>query len=138
MKKNNPKISLLVYDKGVQLIFHSADRGFPNVGLDISLNYGFWILCSGVARIYSGFRFYELHLSPLIACGEGVGGGVLVPHNTGKCCSSIIIKDIKNLIIITDSSEENIPTPEELGYPTDFFEKTVEKWQCEVLDNPSC
>ena len=34
-----------------------------------------------VAR-YSGFRFYEVHLSPLIACGEGVGGGVLVPHNT--------------------------------------------------------
>jgi hypothetical protein len=24
-------------------------------------------------------------LSPLIACGEGVGGGVLVPHNIGKC-----------------------------------------------------
>ena len=42
------------------------------------------------------------------------------------------------VIIITDSSEENIPTPEELGYPTDFFEKTVEKWQGEVLDNPSC
>ncbi|MTJ32739.1 hypothetical protein FJR37_25025 [Aphanizomenon sp. UHCC 0183] len=37
--------------------------------------------------IYSGFRSYEVHLSPLIACGEGVGGGVLVPHNTGKCCS---------------------------------------------------
>ena len=35
---------------------------------------------------YSGFRSYEVHLSPLIACGEGVGGGVLVPHNTGKCC----------------------------------------------------
>jgi hypothetical protein len=25
-------------------------------------------------------------LSPLLACGEGVGGGVLVPHNIGKCC----------------------------------------------------
>ena len=31
---------------------------------------------------YSGFRSYEVHLSPLIACGEGVRGGVLVPHNT--------------------------------------------------------
>jgi len=35
---------------------------------------------------YSGFRSYEVHLSPLIACGEGVGGGVLVPHNRWKCC----------------------------------------------------
>jgi hypothetical protein len=26
-------------------------------------------------------------LSPLIACGEGVGGGVIVPHNIGKCCN---------------------------------------------------
>jgi len=25
-------------------------------------------------------------LSPLLACGEGVGGGVFVPHNIGKCC----------------------------------------------------
>jgi len=29
-------------------------------------------------------------LSPLLACGEGVGGGVLVPHNIGKCCKSRI------------------------------------------------
>ena len=38
---------------------------------------------------YSGFRSYDVHLSPLIACGEGVGGGVFVPHNTGKCCMKI-------------------------------------------------
>jgi len=28
---------------------------------------------------YSDFQSYKVHLSPLIACGEGVGGGVLVP-----------------------------------------------------------
>ncbi len=39
-----------------------------------------------ILYIYSGFRSYEVHLSPLIACGEGVGGGVLIPHNTWKCC----------------------------------------------------
>jgi tetratricopeptide (TPR) repeat protein len=31
-------------------------------------------------------------LSPLIACGERVGGGVLVPHNIGKCCIDLIKK----------------------------------------------
>jgi hypothetical protein len=39
---------------------------------------------------YSGFRSYEVHLSPLIAPHRlrgGVGGGVFVPHNTGKCCN---------------------------------------------------
>lgn len=36
-------------------------------------------------------------------------------------------------IIISDSSEETIPTPEELGYPADFFEKTVGKWEGEIL-----
>jgi hypothetical protein len=33
-------------------------------------------------------------LSPLLACGEGVGGGVLVPHNIGKCCINN-----KNLVV---------------------------------------
>jgi hypothetical protein len=37
------------------------------------------------------------------------------------------------VIIITDSSEEKIPTPEELGYPADFFDKTAGKWEGEVL-----
>jgi len=37
------------------------------------------------------------------------------------------------VIIITDSSEQTIPTPEELGYPADFFEKTAGKWEGEVL-----
>jgi hypothetical protein len=37
------------------------------------------------------------------------------------------------VIIITDSSEEKIPTPEELGYPADFFDKTTGKWEGEVL-----
>jgi hypothetical protein len=46
-------------------------------------------------RGYSGFRSYEVHLSPLIACGEGVGGGVFVPHNTGKCC---IVKETASLL----------------------------------------
>jgi len=43
--------------------------------------------------IYSGFRFYEVHLSPLIACDEGVGGGVFVPHNTEKQCIVYITKE---------------------------------------------
>ena len=37
------------------------------------------------------------------------------------------------VIIITDSSEEKISTPEELGYPADFFDKTAGKWAGEVL-----
>ena len=37
------------------------------------------------------------------------------------------------VIIITDSSEEKIPTPEQLGYPADFFDKTAGKWEGEVL-----
>lgn len=36
-------------------------------------------------------------------------------------------------IIITNSAEKTIPTPEELGYPADFFEKTAGKWEGEVL-----
>ncbi|KHG39261.1 hypothetical protein OA07_24715 [Aphanizomenon flos-aquae 2012/KM1/D3] len=35
---------------------------------------------------YSNFQSYEVHLSPLIACGEGVGGGVLVPGLMTICC----------------------------------------------------
>jgi len=30
---------------------------------------------------YSTFCCYEVHHSPLLACGEGVGGGVHVPHS---------------------------------------------------------
>ncbi len=37
------------------------------------------------------------------------------------------------VIIITDSSKETIPTPEELGYTADFFDKTAGKWEGEVL-----
>jgi hypothetical protein len=37
------------------------------------------------------------------------------------------------VIIITDSSEQTIPTPEELGYPAYFFDKTAGKWEGEVL-----
>lgn len=36
-------------------------------------------------------------------------------------------------IVISDLVEETIPTPEELGYPADFFEKTAGKWEGEVL-----
>ena len=32
--------------------------------------------------IYSGMHLNEVNHSPLIACGEGVGGGVLVSHST--------------------------------------------------------
>jgi hypothetical protein len=35
---------------------------------------------------YSDFQSYKVHLSPLIACGEGVGGGVLVPGLMTICC----------------------------------------------------
>jgi hypothetical protein len=63
--------------------------------------YGSAIACwrcewSAIFVPYSGFRSYEVHLSPLLACGEGVGGGVLVPHNTGKCCNYcfLIKKDL--------------------------------------------
>lgn len=37
------------------------------------------------------------------------------------------------VIIITNSFEEKIPTPEELGYPADFFDKTARKWEGEFL-----
>jgi hypothetical protein len=35
---------------------------------------------------YSGFRSYEVHLKPPYRLRGGFGGGVLVPHNIGKCC----------------------------------------------------
>ena len=58
--------------------------------------YGSAIACwrcewSAIFVPYSGFRSYEVHLSPLLARGEGVEGGVLVPHNTGKCCNYCLI-----------------------------------------------
>ncbi|MBD2691330.1 hypothetical protein [Anabaena catenula] len=37
------------------------------------------------------------------------------------------------VIIISDISEEKIPTPEELGYAADFFDKTSGKWEGEIL-----
>ena len=37
---------------------------------------------------YSDFQSYKVHLSPLIACGEGVGGGVLVPQGKAKLASA--------------------------------------------------
>ncbi|QYX30413.1 hypothetical protein [Sphaerospermopsis torques-reginae] len=38
------------------------------------------------------------------------------------------------VIIISDVSEDKLPTPEELGYPADFFDKTAGKWEGEVLE----
>jgi hypothetical protein len=48
-------------------------------------------------------------LSPLLACGEGVGGGVLVPHNIGKCCISkeLLYNLQKNLKINQSSQTED-------------------------------
>jgi hypothetical protein len=37
------------------------------------------------------------------------------------------------VIIISDVSEYKLPTPEELGYPADFFEKTAGQWEGAVL-----
>jgi hypothetical protein len=39
----------------------------------------------------------------------------------------------QELEIIINSVDEKIPTPEQLGYPADFFEKTAGKWEGEVL-----
>jgi hypothetical protein len=39
----------------------------------------------------------------------------------------------QELEIIINSIDKKIPTPEELGYPADFFEKTAGKWEGEVL-----
>ncbi|MBE9058597.1 hypothetical protein [Sphaerospermopsis sp. LEGE 08334] len=38
------------------------------------------------------------------------------------------------VIIISGVSEDKLPTPEELGYPADFFDKTAGKWEGEVLE----
>jgi hypothetical protein len=38
---------------------------------------------------YSDFQSYKVHLSPLIASDEGVGGGVLVPGLMTICCSFV-------------------------------------------------
>lgn len=40
----------------------------------------------------------------------------------------------QELDIIIDSAQETTPTPEGLGYPADFFEKTAGKWQGEPWD----
>ncbi|BAZ88052.1 hypothetical protein NIES806_42860 [Dolichospermum compactum NIES-806] len=39
-------------------------------------------------NIYSDFQSYKVHPSPLIACGEGVGGGVLIPGLMTICCKT--------------------------------------------------
>ncbi|HAN75279.1 MAG TPA: hypothetical protein DCQ51_01525 [Planktothrix sp. UBA8407] len=38
----------------------------------------------------------------------------------------------QELEIIIDSAQEKMPTPEELGYPADFFERTAGKWEGEL------
>ena len=43
----------------------------------------------GKNGIYSGFRSYEVHLKPPYRLRGGFRGGVLVPHNIGKCCMNI-------------------------------------------------
>jgi hypothetical protein len=50
---------------------------------------------------YSDFQSYKVHLSPLIACGEGVGGWVLVPGLMTICCIQ------KYLIIAGVRSQES-------------------------------
>jgi len=42
---------------------------------------------AAIILIYSDFQSYKVHPSPLIACGEGVGGGVLVPGLMTICCN---------------------------------------------------
>ncbi|MBD2292797.1 hypothetical protein H6G06_04680 [Anabaena sphaerica FACHB-251] len=37
------------------------------------------------------------------------------------------------VIIISDVFEEKIPTPEELRYAADFFDKTAGKWEGKIL-----
>ncbi|MGL5133067.1 MAG: hypothetical protein ACRC78_11100 [Planktothrix sp.] len=39
----------------------------------------------------------------------------------------------QELEIIINSVKEKMPTPEELGYPADFFERTAGQWEGEVL-----
>ncbi|OIP67296.1 MAG: hypothetical protein AUK43_19950 [Oscillatoriales cyanobacterium CG2_30_40_61] len=39
----------------------------------------------------------------------------------------------QELEIIIDSVKEKMLTPEELGYPADFFERTAGQWQGELL-----
>lgn len=40
----------------------------------------------------------------------------------------------QELDIIIDYAQETIPTPEGLGYPADFFDKTAGKWQGKPWD----
>ena len=44
--------------------------------------------CNGFRIYYSDFQSYKVHLSPLIAGGEGVGGGVHVPGLMTICCKT--------------------------------------------------
>jgi hypothetical protein len=39
----------------------------------------------------------------------------------------------QELEIIINSVKEKMPTPEELGYPADFFERTAGQWEGELL-----
>ncbi|MEI6441848.1 MAG: DUF3368 domain-containing protein [Nostocales cyanobacterium ELA583] len=55
-------------------------------------------LDNGESEAYSGFRSYDVHLSPLIACG----GGVFVPHNTGKCCIILALELKTDLLLIDE------------------------------------
>jgi len=53
---------------------------------------------------YSDFQSYKVHPSPLIACGKGVGGGVLVPGLMTICCNvNQICTDTGNMVWLFDS-----------------------------------
>jgi hypothetical protein len=51
-------------------------------------------------------------LSPLIAFGEGVGGGVLVPHNIGKCCNAPLVNSAVFSAMVDFIAKDKNTSPE--------------------------
>ncbi|MDK2412584.1 hypothetical protein QHH03_26125, partial [Aphanizomenon sp. 202] len=67
---------------------------------------GIFLIGSPLNSCYSGMQLNQIHPSPLLACGEGVGGGVLVSHSTENRYIVLSRLVLKIVVMARGKSEE--------------------------------